>query len=158
MKLIPKLILLMRLFRDHERVLAQSVRKIVRIETEGLQTLTAENVIASSDLKVGDPFSVDAVDAAAQRLIDSGLFKNVGYRTRTTGAAVTITFQLEELKGNRSPVVFDNFIWFSDEELADAIRREVPSFNGSAPDTGNTTELIKQALQNFLDSEDAGTG
>src|SRR6185369_2999304 len=63
---------------------------------------------------------------------------------------VTITFQLEEVKGQSAPVVFDNFIWFSDEELAAAIKREVPSFNGSAPDIGNTNEAIKTALQNLL--------
>jgi hypothetical protein len=66
------------------------------------------------------------------------------------GANVTITFQLEELKGQLSPVVFDNFIWFSDEELTAAIKREVPSFDGSAPDIGNTNEAIKKALQNLL--------
>src|SRR5919106_2745290 len=49
-----------------------------------------------------------------------------------------------------SSVAFDNFIWFSDEELSAAIKREVPSFNGSAPNAGDTTEAIKKALQNFL--------
>jgi len=131
-------------------VFAQAARKIGAIETEGLKALTTETVIATSGLKVGDTFSVEATDAAAERLLSSGLFKNVGYRTRTVGTNVTITFQLEELKGQSSPVVFDNFIWFSDEELAAAIKREVPSFNGSAPDIGNTNEAIKKALQNFL--------
>jgi outer membrane protein assembly factor BamA len=131
-------------------VLAQAGRKIGAIETEGLQSLTTETVIATSGLKVGDAFSVEATDAAAERLLSSGLFKNVGYRTRTVGNNVTITFQLEEVKGQTSPVVFDNFIWFSDEELAAAIKREVPAFNGSAPDIGNTNEAIKKALQNFL--------
>lgn len=131
-------------------VFAQAGRKIGAIETEGLKTLTTETVIATSGLKVGDTFSVEAIDAAAERLLSSGLFKNVGYRTRTAGNNVTITFQLEELKGQSSPVVFDNFIWFSDEELAAAIKREVPTFNGSAPDIGNTNEAIKKALQNFL--------
>ena len=125
-------------------------RKIARIETEGLHTLTPDTVIATSGLKIGEGFSVNAVDAAAQRLVDSGLFKNVGYRTRTVGTGVTIVFQLEERGGNQSPVVFDNFIWFSDDELTAAVKREVPAFNGSAPDTGNTNEAIKQALQNFL--------
>jgi len=129
---------------------AQTARKIAGIETEGLQTLTTETVIATSGLKIGETFSVDALDAAAQRLVDSGLFKKVAYRTRNAGGNVTITFQLEELKGQLSPVVFDNFIWFSDEELAAAIKREVPSFNGSAPDVGNTNEAIKKALQNLL--------
>src|SRR5215212_8252852 len=131
-------------------VLAQAARKVAAIETEGLQALTTETVIATSGLKVGDAFSVEATDAAAERLLGSGLFKNVGYRTRTVGTNVTITFQLEEIKGQSSPVVFDNFIWFSDEELAAAIKREVPSFNGSAPDVGDTTDAIKKALQNLL--------
>ena len=112
--------------------------------------MTTETVIATSGLKIGDTFSPDATDAAAQRLLNSGLFKKVAYRTRFAGANVTITFQLEELKGQSSPVAFDNFIWFSDEELAAAIKREVPSFNGSAPDVGNTNEAIKKALQNLL--------
>jgi len=131
-------------------VLAQSGQKIAAIEIEGVQSLTKETVIATSGLKIGDAFSVEATDAAAERLVSSGLFKKVGYRTRNAGNNVTITFQLEEIKGQSSPVVFDNFIWFSDEELATAIVREVPSFNGSAPDIGNTNEAIKKALQNLL--------
>lgn len=131
-------------------IFAQTGRKIARIEAEGLQTLTTETLIATSGLKIGESFSVEATDAAAERLLNSGLFKKVAYRTRTVGANVTITFQLEELKGQLSPVVFDNFIWFSDEELTAAIKREVPSFSGSAPDIGNTNEAIKKALQNLL--------
>lgn len=131
-------------------VLAQAARKIAAIETEGLQSLTTATVVATSGLKVGETFSVEATDAAAERLVNSGLFKKVAYRTKSAGDTVTITFQLEEVKGQSSPVVFDNFIWFSDEELAAAVTREVPSFNGSAPDIGNTTEAIKKALQNLL--------
>ena len=130
--------------------LAQTGQKIAAIEIEGVQTLTRETVVATSGLKIGDAFSVETTDAAAERLVSSGLFKKVGYRTRNAGNNVTITFQLEEIKGQSSPVVFDNFIWFSDEELAAAIVREVPSFNGSAPDIGNTNEAIKKALQNLL--------
>lgn len=131
-------------------VFAQTEPKIAKIETEGLQALTSETVIATSGLKIGDTFSVETLDAASERLLSSGLFKKVGYRTRNLAGSVTITFQLEELKGQLSPVVFDNFIWFSDEELAAAIKREVPSFNGSAPDIGNTNDTIKQALQHLL--------
>jgi outer membrane protein assembly factor BamA len=127
-----------------------SGRKITRIEAEGLKTMATDTVIATSGLKIGDGFSVAVVDAAAQRLLDSGLFKTVGYRTRTAGSFVTVVFQLEELKGKQSPVVFDNFIWFTDEELTAAVKRAVPAFDGSAPDIGNTTETIKQALQDLL--------
>ena len=131
-------------------VFAQSGQKISAIEIEGVQTLAKDTVITTSGLKVGDAFSVEAADAAAERLVSSGLFKKVGYSTRNAGANVTITFKLEELKGQWSPVVFDNFIWFSDDELAASITREVPSFNGSAPDAGDTNEAIKKALQTLL--------
>jgi outer membrane protein assembly factor BamA len=136
--------------------LPRLVEKSRGIETEGLQTLTTETVIATSGLKIGETFSAEATDAAAQRLVNSGLFKRVAYRTRNVGANVTITFQLEELKGQTSPVVFDNFIWFTDEELTAAIKREVPTFNGSAPDVGNTNENIKKALQNLLAERNCG--
>src|SRR5688572_2033980 len=136
----------------------QDARKITQIDTEGLQVLSRENVIAMTELKIGDAFSVGVVDAAAQRLLDSGLFKNVGYRTRTTGAAVIITFQLEELKSHSSPVVFDNFVWFSDEELIAVVKSVLPSFAGSIPDTGKSAEMIKQALQTLIvDRKLAGT-
>lgn len=133
-------------------VFAQAARKIARIEAEGLKTLTMETVIATSGLKIGDSFSVAALDAAAERLVHSGFFTNVGYRTKTVGANVTIVFQLEERKGNVSPVFFDNFIWFSDDELVEAVKAAVPSFDGKAPDTGNTVETIKQALQQLLET------
>jgi outer membrane protein insertion porin family len=132
--------------------MAQGARRIARVEFEGLHNLTPENVIAMTGLRAGDSFSVAALDAAAQHLVDSGLFKNVGYRTRTVGTAVTITFQVEELKSNNSPVIFDNFIWFSDQELATAVKRVLPSFTGSVPDTGNTAELIRQSLEELLAS------
>jgi outer membrane protein assembly factor BamA len=134
------------------QAMSQGARRIARIEFEGLHNLTPENVIAMTGIKVGDSFSVTALDAAAQHLVDSGLFKNVGYRTRTAGAAITITFQVEELKSNNSPVVFDNFIWFSDEELATEVKHVLPSFTGEVPDTGNTTELIRTSLQDLLAS------
>jgi len=138
------------LFSVVPQAMSQGARRIARIEFEGLHNLTPENVIAMTGLKVGDSFSVAALDAAAQHLVDSGLFKNVGYRTRTTGASVAIVFQVEELKSNNSPVVFDNFIWFSEEELKNAVKHVLPSFTDSVPDTGNTTELIRQSLQELL--------
>jgi len=46
-------------------IFAQTSRKIARIEAEGLQTLTAETVIATSGLRVGESFSVEVTDAAA---------------------------------------------------------------------------------------------
>ncbi len=125
-------------------------RTIARIEFEGLQQTAADEALSTSGLKVGQPFKVEEIDAAAQRLLDSGLFKQIGYRTKTVGNKVTVTFQIEETKGGDLPVVFDNFIWFTEEQLTEAVRREVPLFSGRAPSAGKMTASITHALQQLL--------
>jgi outer membrane protein assembly factor BamA len=124
--------------------------KIAKIEFEGLSTASLQETIDSTGLKIGQTFDVAAVDAAAQRLVDSGLFKSVAYRTRATRDQMTITFQVVEAKVSISRVLFDNFIWFSDAELIAAVRRDVPSFDGTAPDNGDIVDRIKRALRTFL--------
>ncbi|HEY3041738.1 MAG TPA: POTRA domain-containing protein [Pyrinomonadaceae bacterium] len=128
----------------------QPGRKVAKIEIEGLERLSAEEVIATSGLKTGTLFSIEDLDAAGQRLVDSGLFAKVGYRTTSKGNQLTVIFQVEEIKGGQSPVVFDNFVWFTNDELMAAIKREVPSFDGTAADAGHMTDDIKRALQNLL--------
>ncbi|HEV7744368.1 MAG TPA: POTRA domain-containing protein [Pyrinomonadaceae bacterium] len=128
----------------------QSARKVAKIEVEGLERLSADDVIATSGLKAGAPFSVEDLDAAGQKLMDSGLFAKVSYRTTGRDNQVTVVFQVKENKGGQSPVVFDNFVWFTDDELNAAIKREVPSYTGTASDSGRMTDDIKQALRNLL--------
>ncbi len=129
---------------------AQQNFKIGKIEFEGLHRLSTDEIIATTALKIGEPFAVSALDAAAQRLIDSGLFKNVSYQTRANKDQITITFQVEEAKVGSSRVIFDNFVWFTDTELIGAVQRELPSFSGTAPNNGDTVERIVKALQRFL--------
>src|ERR1041385_822107 len=123
---------------------------IAKIEFEGLNRLSLDEMIVTSGLKVGQQFDLSALDAAAQRLVDSGFFKNVAYRTRPVRDKIPITFIVEESKVATSRVIFDNFIWFTDTELIAAVRRDVPSFSGTAPDNGDTVDRITRSLQSFL--------
>lgn len=120
-----------------------------KVEVVGLERFTQEQVLTASGLTLGQPIDIPAVDEAADRLMNSGLFKKLSYRYRSTGNLVTVTFQVEEAK-EAFPVVFENFVWFSNEELTEAIRRAVPSFDGTAPQTGEMPERIKKALQALL--------
>jgi len=135
--------------------LAQQPRgeKIAKIEFEGSKRLTREQLLTTSGLEIGQPLNVAALDAAGQRLMDSGLLKNLSYRVRTLNNEATVTFKIEEATGLRHPVIFDNFVWFTDDELAEAVRREVPTFDGTAMDEGNMTDLITRALQNLLNAK-----
>jgi outer membrane protein insertion porin family len=48
------------------------------------------------------------------------------------------------------PCVFDNFVWFSDQEIVDEIRKDLPSFDGSAPEAGDSIDKILGALKRIL--------
>jgi|SRR5882672_4555628 len=48
------------------------------------------------------------------------------------------------------PCVFDNFVWFKDQEIIDGIRKDLPSFDGSAPEAGDSIDKILGALKRML--------
>ena len=120
-----------------------------RIEFSGLKRLTPQQVIDASGLKVGDRVNREAIDAAANKLLQSGLFRRLGYKLSTTGNEATVIFQVEEsVKG--LPVVFENFVWFSEEEILAAIKAELPYYDGTSPAAGSTADKIAAALQKLL--------
>ena len=132
-------------------IFAQPGARLEKIEFAGLKKLTLEQVIPLTGLTIGQPASQEAFDAAANKLLQTGLFRKLAYRVRSTKDQATVTFEVEE-SAIRLPVVFENFVWFTDEEITEAVRKELSFFNGTAPATGDTTEKIAAALQRLLAS------
>lgn len=128
---------------------AQDQITLRRVEIVGLKRLSSQEVIDLSGLKAGDTTKRDAIDGAAQKLIDSGLFKKVGYRLSVKDNEATLIFEVEETARNL-PVVFENFVWFSEQEIGRAIRQDVPFFDGTAPEAGATADKIAAALRRLL--------
>ncbi len=127
----------------------QKVLKLESVEFKGLQRLKSEQVLAQSGLQIGQIITPDIVDEAAARLNDSGLFSKLGYRFRSSGEQAFVTFNVEE---NRItiPVVFDNFIWFTEEEIWLGVKKDVPSFTGTIPESGDGIEQIRNSLERIL--------
>ena len=125
--------------------------KLAKVEFEGTKRLTHDQLLTTSGLEIGQSINVAALDAAGQRLMDSGLLKKLSYRLHTANNEATVIFKIEEATGLKHPAIFDNFIWFTDEELANAARHDVPLFDGTALDSGNMTDQIAHALQLLLD-------
>lgn len=123
--------------------------RLSKIEFTGLKRHSQEEAIAASGLQIGQPVDAFTLEVAAQRLFDSGLFKKLSYRYRTIGDKAVVTFQTEEENGAMAPVVFDNFVWFTDEELQSAVAHQIPSFKGMANDsaTNGITKALQQLLQ-----------
>lgn len=125
--------------------------RLGKIEVTGLQHVTEGQVVEASGLEVGQQVDVAALDAAAERLLGTGLFTKLGYRYRTKGVEAVVTFEVEESKAERNmPVVFDNFVWFTEEELVRAVREELPAFDGNAPESSGAVAAVTRALERLL--------
>ena len=123
--------------------------KLAKVEAPNVRRFTPEQVLGMSGLQIGQTVDLDLIDAAMTRLTQTGFFTKVGYRYSYVGDKLTVTFNVEEAKWN-VPVIFDNFVWFSDEELISAVRQAVPNFDGTAPTSGGTAEKITAVLERLL--------
>src|SRR5947208_15908978 len=97
--------------------MAQKPVRLIKIEVVGSKRVTQEQVVATSQLQIGQPIDTSVADAAAERLMQSGLFKTLSYRLRTADDQAIVIFTVEEAAKNL-PVVFENFVWFADDEIA----------------------------------------
>jgi outer membrane protein assembly factor BamA len=120
------------------------------IRAEGVKTFTEAQVAALSGLQIGSQVGRKELQDAADLLLRSGLFAKVNYKFDTHNNDVSLTFQVEE--NHRLPVDYDNFPWFDDSELADAIRKDLPFYDGTLPEGGTVVELAGNSLASFLSS------
>jgi len=118
------------------------------IRSDGLKSLPEPHVIMISSLQVGAPTGKDDLQAAADKLVQSGLFAKVRYNFQTRIDGLVVTFHLEEAP--RLPAYFDNLPWFADSELNEAIRTKLPFYDGTLPGKGEVVDQAADAVSQFL--------
>ncbi len=82
---------------------------------------TQAQLEAAAGMHPGTSFKADDLGAAAQRLIDSGFFENVGATLNGRVDAVSVLFDIKPI--NRAQMLhvgFENFVWLSHAESAAA--------------------------------------
>ena len=126
------------------------------IHSEGQKFFTEDQVVAVTGLAVGAQVGKKDLQDAADRLVQSGLFSKVSYSFQSKVAGVTVTYHIEEAP--RVPVRFDNFPWFTDAELTDAVRAKLPFFDGTLPEGGTSVDDAADALKELLASRSAPGG
>lgn len=124
--------------------------KLTKIEFEGLQTQNRDKLVVISELQVEQIVTMDSVKSAAQRLSQTGMFNKVAYRYRFSSTVIELTFELEEKTIGKRPCVFDNFVWFSDQELVNAIKQDLPDFDGTMVVSDFIGGEVKKSLTRFL--------
>jgi len=118
------------------------------VHADGEKLLTEAQVIAITGLIPGAHIGRNDLQAAADKLVQSGLFAKVSYNFQTKVAGVLITFHVEE--SPRIPVYFDNIPWFADSALGDAIRNKLSFFDGTLPEAGAAVDQAAEAVKELL--------
>jgi hypothetical protein len=133
------------------------IQELGGVEATGLKRVTQAQLVSLAGLRAGQMIGPQDVEAARQRLLKSGLFTSIGYRYRTVGYLLIVTFTVQEVAW-LTPVVFDNFVDHTDAQLIAGIARDVPTFDGLAPDQEVVLARIAGALERIArDSKDPGT-
>jgi outer membrane protein assembly factor BamA len=130
---------------------AVETTKLVALKVAGTERYSDKEILAASGLQIGQPAADGDFKEAAQRLGDSGLFSGVVYSFTSSGDTVKLELQLADTdKGKLVPAQFDNFVWFTDNELRAALQRRVPLFKQLVPLSGNLMDRVSEALQAIL--------
>ena len=118
------------------------------VHSEGQKALTETQIAALSGLQTGTLVGRTELQTAADKLVGSGLFATVKYDFKTRIDGVSLTFHVAE--SPRLPVYYDNFPWFGDSELNDAIHARLPFFNGTLPEGGSVVDEAADAIHGLL--------
>jgi outer membrane protein assembly factor BamA len=125
--------------------------KLIALQVTGTARYTDKEILAASGLQLGQNAADGDFKEAVRRLGDSGLFSNVVYSYSASGAGVRLELQLADTdKSKLVPAQFENFVWFTDDELRTALQRRVPLFKQLLPIAGNLPDRVSEALQAIL--------
>jgi outer membrane protein assembly factor BamA len=126
--------------------------KLISLRATGTTRYTDKEILAASGLELGQNAAEGDFQEAAQRLGNSGLFKEVRYSFSYSDAGMKVDFQLVDIDpGKLVPAHFDNFVWFTESELRAALAERVPLFKDTLPVGDQLTSRVTRALQALLD-------
>src|ERR1700693_102582 len=122
--------------------------KVVSVMVSGSKKFASADIARLGGIEPGNFVTREDIQAGADRLGGLGWFNNVQYKFNTTRQGVEIEFTVEDAAA--VPVTFDNFPWFTDQELAEAVRADAGLFDGTAPEGGDALDKMKEALQKLV--------
>jgi len=127
---------------------------LARIVVTGSQRYREDDVVRATGLAVSTQVTADDLQNAANRLGNSGAFASVQFLFKPVvgGKGVEADFQVTDAE-KYLPAVFENFVWFSDQELQAAVHQAVPLFQGELPTNGSMSDDVSAALAKFLASK-----
>ncbi len=130
---------------------AITATRFTALKVTGTTRYTDKEILAASGLQIGQPAADGDFKEAVRRLGDSGLFSEVVYSFSSSSAGVKLELQLTDTdKSKLVPAQFENFVWFTDDQLLSALQSRVPLFKMLLPTAGNLPDRVSEALQAIL--------
>jgi outer membrane protein assembly factor BamA len=125
--------------------------KLTDLKVTGTTRYTDKEILAASRLEMGQLAAEGDFKEAVQRLGDSGMFSEVLYSYTSSNAGVKLELQFTDVDQSKLvPARFENFVWFTDDELLSALQSRVPLFKKLLPLSGNLPDRVTEALQATL--------
>ena len=125
--------------------------QLISLKVTGTTRYTDKEILAASGLQIGQNAADGDFKEAVQHLGESGLFSDVVYSYSSSTAGTRLELQLADTDTNKlAPAQFENFVWFTDDELRSALQRRVPLFQQLLPIAGNLPDRVSEALQAIL--------
>lgn len=115
-------------------------------------TYTQAQLEAAAGMHKGTTFTADDLGAAAQRLVDTGFFGNVG-ATLAPGRndAITVLFDVQPIeRAQMLHVRYENFVWLSHDEIEMALQAKAPLFEDYLPENSPLMDVFNDALTDAL--------
>jgi outer membrane protein assembly factor BamA len=124
---------------------------LARVVVTGSQRYREEDLVRATGLTVNTQVTSDDLQNAANHLGNSGAFATVQFLFKPAVGArgVEADFQVTDAE-KYLPAMFENFVWFSDQDLQDALHQAVPLFEGNIPNSGTMSDDVSAALRKFL--------
>ncbi len=105
----------------------------------------------TASLHPGQNFSAADLQAAAQRLSDTGAFDDVQVKLAGAYKTIAVNFTLQPVPpSSLLTVSFSNFFWLTPQELETGIQSRVPLFGPALPESGNLIDSVDAALADLL--------
>jgi hypothetical protein len=119
--------------------------KQIRIEAPA-GTDTAEPLRIAA-LPSGVPLTKQQIEAALQRIADTGLFSDISYTVNSDALVIKLT---PAPSSQLQPAHFANFVWWQPAELETLLEASVPAYHGKLPLAGTLTDQVEAALTSLL--------
>lgn len=128
--------------------------KLIALNVTGTQQYTDKEILPAAGLQLGQQVGESDFKEAVRRLGDSGLFSNIGYTYSFSQSGMKLDLQLADIDPVQLvPAHFENFVWFTDEELQREMKARVPLFKQVLPLGGVMADRVEAALQALLDEK-----